>query len=852
MFTLGEVTGVHACCKPCGQKTVPTIKDYLCCMSKTTRELPCPQIAAAKVVDVVKGCYSVVQKCTCCGGAVQAAAERKGGCCGGSCCGGKSCSKGCCGGKSCSGGSCCGGQGALTEYDHTMDPLEREASAKNAPVGAKSAQDLADDIELSDDVEEVRSRDAVNGATTEALLNVIAPPPPQLSPSAELMQDVWQKVSPLAGSVDPRTGARLAELLVPHTLDALDNLPYAQQDQRTTAQDFKRQYCDKNIYPECEFCPYHTQAMPAEDTDLHSLFDMVREGINALLNGDVRWADQIFSCPGQLAALIRKDLGPIGSLLAPVAAGTVIGLTAMRGALTSYTSATKAFRDSDHGLELERTLTTALRSGSCGTGAYAGLVSDVLGAMGVDARDLYVKPANGRRKPSNSGSGCRCPGRGGSGSSSRSGRGSGSGSGSGSGGGNRGTSNTSPTILDGSIFEPKLTDGKKSTTKRDDVTGRPTPSVEAARKAEATVKLVDDIMAIQESKKAKSSGSSGISYKPRTPTGSETTYKPTKDRKAVIGKKYAIPSPSEKQTNRYIKDKNYPDERNTVYEISKGWSPKPGTPPSPGTNYIARNKNYKVLDVEPGEDLRPWEVTGGQLFEVKDPVIKKKSTAPKIERPPKEERADGRDKYFVDPPKNLDSITIPNTVPDAVKPKIERVLRDFEQRTKIPLGKVPKGVSPFRVIKDMLTEEIKDVFPPNTANLDTIVAAVVTNIDPVLETAEILKEEDPDKVTVADTTIIDASLDTGDPIVFSDGTVLEKEFPTQGAALAETVDAEALVTDEKIMASQMAAIDGIGLTVDEIKVAYMLNQQVNGVTPPEDVRGEVIKTILDVIHDDYF
>jgi hypothetical protein len=115
-----------------------------------------------------------------------------------------------------------------------------------------------------------------------------------------------------------------------------------------------------------------------------------------------------------------------------------------------------------------------------------------------------------------------------------------------------------------------------------------------------------------------------------------------------------------------------------------------------------------------------------------------------------------------------------------------------------------------------------------------------------------LKEEDPDKVTVADTTIIDASLDTGDPIVFSDGTVLEKEFPTQGAALAETVDAEALVTDEKIMASQMAAIDGIGLTVDEIKVAYMLNHQVNGVTPPEDVRGEVIKTILDVIHDDYF
>ncbi len=80
---------------------------------------------------------------------------------------------------------------------------------------------------------------------------------------------------------------------------------------------------------------------------------------------------------------------------------------------------------------------------------------------------------------------------------------------------------------------------------------------------------------------------------------------------------------------------------------------------------------------------------------------------------------------------------------------------------------------------------------------------------------------------------------------------MEKPVSTDGIALDEIVTTYSLVTRNHLPVSEMAKLYGIGLTVEELTMAYMLDHEINGSVLPRDVKGKVIPTILDTIVDDW-
>ena len=67
-----------------------------------------------------------------------------------------------------------------------------------------------------------------------------------------------------------------------------------------------------------------------------------------------------------------------------------------------------------------------------------------------------------------------------------------------------------------------------------------------------------------------------------------------------------------------------------------------------------------------------------------------------------------------------------------------------------------------------------------------------------------------------------------------------------------TVDTTKLVTKTGIPAATMAQLNGIGMTVDEVRMAYVLDAETNGSTAPVDVDYERVPTILDRFEDEGF
>ena len=92
------------------------------------------------------------------------------------------------------------------------------------------------------------------------------------------------------------------------------------------------------------------------------------------------------------------------------------------------------------------------------------------------------------------------------------------------------------------------------------------------------------------------------------------------------------------------------------------------------------------------------------------------------------------------------------------------------------------------------------------------------------------------------------SLDT--PIVLSTGLPLERPVDLPADAYFTAIDTSNLVTGTHVPAAIMAQLNGIGMTVDEIKMAYVLDHVQNGSVLPEDVEYEEIKTVLDNLPDE--
>lgn len=88
------------------------------------------------------------------------------------------------------------------------------------------------------------------------------------------------------------------------------------------------------------------------------------------------------------------------------------------------------------------------------------------------------------------------------------------------------------------------------------------------------------------------------------------------------------------------------------------------------------------------------------------------------------------------------------------------------------------------------------------------------------------------------------------PVVFDNGLMVEPVVSTDAAAYTECVSTPSLVTETGITVASMADLYKIGLTTDEIKLAYALDHDINGSILPSDCDTECLATILDTIEDD--
>mgnify|MGYP003296800205 CR=1 FL=1 len=106
------------------------------------------------------------------------------------------------------------------------------------------------------------------------------------------------------------------------------------------------------------------------------------------------------------------------------------------------------------------------------------------------------------------------------------------------------------------------------------------------------------------------------------------------------------------------------------------------------------------------------------------------------------------------------------------------------------------------------------------------------------------------KIIVPPGTEDDATAYTGTgPCVLDNGTVINTPVFLDAASYDMAIDTSSLITKTGVMAGDMANIEGIGLSVYEIKMAYLLDHEFNLSAMPNDVEAELIPTVLDTIAD---
>ena len=177
---------------------------------------------------------------------------------------------------------------------------------------------------------------------------------------------------------------------IPEVLDS--EIPLIQQQQAETATEFQKKFCAKRPYPECKWCQYASAVMKMNDFDIVDYLQGIRDCLDALNKGNVSWAEQRFVCPGQIAAMLAAEYGPVGALVGRTAAAAVIGSMALHGALGSLRNFATQAEHHDLKHEVASVLTDAIRSGGGGD-HYVELLNDIMCTLDVDVRDEFrVQP----------------------------------------------------------------------------------------------------------------------------------------------------------------------------------------------------------------------------------------------------------------------------------------------------------------------------------------------------------------------------------------------------------------------------------------------------------------------------
>ena len=158
--------------------------------------------------------------------------------------------------------------------------------------------------------------------------------------------------------------------------------------QSAAASTFKSSICDQNPYPECKYCKWASQVMSYDSgTNMPSYMGSLQTILDSLARGNVDWANMMLSCPGQLAAMINAEYG-LGAVVGHTVAAAVIGATAVHGALMAYGSMSRYLIDSDYRCELEHWFPHAIQSGGYPS-KYTSMMNDIAWYLGVDMGDAF-------------------------------------------------------------------------------------------------------------------------------------------------------------------------------------------------------------------------------------------------------------------------------------------------------------------------------------------------------------------------------------------------------------------------------------------------------------------------------
>ena len=718
MYKIGQTDGVAKCCSNVGVP-VACIKTYLMKMAKSAADLPCACKAKSDMQVLASGEFAASTS-SCCAGGTSSKTGSGGGCCCGGCCG-----KSCCGGKGCP-PNLYSGSGANDEK--TQNVLE-QAAAKEQESFISETPDQQPQAQIAD-----AFKSTLGGTPQQPAPQVVEQPPSSPTPVLATMQDVLNS-----------------------------DVPVINQAKWETAKDFQAQFCVNRPYPECEYCQYATAIMEMSEVDIVDFLHSIRDCLDALNQGEVGWAEQRFVCPGQVAAMLGAEFGPIGELAGRTAAAALIGSMALHGALKSVRSFSRQAAHHDLRHEMVSTLCSAIRSGGGGN-HYVELLNDIMCNLGVDAHDQFCAPkwSKGNRQSRTDG----------------------------------------------------VTPGRMN-----DLCGR-TPISE---KAGACAKSVGPAMT------AISKPKDTVPANPKPPTPTTNTHVVCTDVTVQI-------DPKTPSVNGVPKPKTYLYKDDTGTFVPVPEQPKIGEP-------LARfEEKYGPLYTE--ED-----VTG-----LIDTVAKTPAPALEIAN-------------------NLVEESIRTGTP------LEDLIEEMVETSVTPLAPAKPTVgAPRRTGSPATSITKRDPIPNTVAEENPVISAAPVSTEKRDTPSEAATEaayesavisvsggggsgskarfendlvdgrdagKDPEVIIQA-ARAIEALSKINEPVVLPNNVPFEEPVSMNSRDYEENVVyTPNLVTRNQVPASEMVKLSGIGLDLYEISVGYALDQEVNGSTPPRDVKAVRIPTILD-------
>lgn len=653
------------------------------------------------------------------------------------------------------------------------------------------------------------------------------------------------------------TGQKLVDMKVPSVDDiAKSKTSDVIKQERDDETAFRHAYCELKPYPECATCPYASKAIKTTDVDVASLFKQIDEACQQLTKGNYALADNLFTCPGQLAALMQSDLGPIAAVAGPEAVKALVELVALRGAVASYRNLAIATAGTDFRREVMYAADKLLKAGSMVglPGVFARELSGILSDVGCSAKDLTrLRARSGSSRETRYGDDYSLWGSLGTGR----------------------TQVTTPVYRSDS----RKTPSKKSVTKADKTLASCRVFLSGARSME------DDPL-------------SAAKLGKNLATALKKNYAAADDEYAEAGKSYYKKDPV---TGEFIKLDVKPGDNISTLNAKYGplfiqvevgvSSAAPAKVPAKETS-IQEGRMYYYTDPKTGKQVQlDGAVKGDSLAKTKLELARKLGIVSSyvdgsaIDVVHMSEEAvsafiDGLDAGTKNKLNNLtlsykplalstDAVSTVKTftpVTSEIVPGTEnqyftvqngKYIRASSTRS-LSAGEsgvqyfsaddqiLPsKSILTYEVTEDTVPEEGKKYFAINVAGdyeeINTTDIETFASLTYVVYERSLSSAADPGY----------AKRYTGsDPLVLENGLVVSEPVFIDAGSMEFAIDTTSLITKTLVNAGEMASIESLGLTPYEVTMSYIVDHARNGSVLPFDIRAEEISTALEYVSDD--